>query len=256
MPGEQPSTAPEGAVRGRSQQVRRRRRRGVLYGVGGAVGVALVGATASALITPERLDALFGWSPATAGVTPTPVSDEMKTITTGDNAVAVEVPDAWAARDSSYDTFPFAGSALLAGTQIDARITPTHDGLYLDASTTTPVEHGLADLTVEQRTAALKEYVAIAEWDKEGCVPGSEPARSRDGWLVVTRLWQDCVQTEGLRAWEIAALSDDAAVLVTMQITLRPQSGADIVDRIVASFAVDEAKLPSGTRLSGDAVTP
>lgn len=220
------------------------------YAIAGTAAAAILGATASALITPERFDAIFGTSGksetavSTSSPSPTPFHVQTKTISTQDGALSVKVPAAWPARDARFSDSTVVGTAVFSGTDVTTGITFTDDGVWIGASFDLADRELLSSLDREAREAVANRYANEFDWASEGCIVSHEPARTKDGWLIVTKHWVDCAATEGFKLWEIAALNDAGTIMVRSQIALTPGAPVEIVDYVVSSFAVDESRLP------------
>jgi hypothetical protein len=229
------------------------------YAIGAAVLVAIVGATASAIITPERLDglfAIFGGS-AGAGVPPastTPPPLETKNVASDDKALSFAIPAEWGARNGNYNVSPDAGSAVITGTQVDSPVEFGEDGAYIAVSREFATRTGLPGLASDDLRARADDLVGEADWTIDGCTASDEPTREKDGWQLATRYWEDCAQIPGSKLWEMVAIDDDGSVVVTMQVLLSADASAEIMDTIVESFTVDPRKLVSGP--GGDVVLP
>jgi hypothetical protein len=229
------------------------------YAIGAAILVAIVGATASAIITPERLDglfAIFGGS-AGAGVPPastTPPPLETKNVASDDKALSFAIPAEWGARNGNYNVSPDAGSAVITGTQVDSPVEFGEDGAYIAVSREFATRTGLTGLASDDLRARADDLVGEADWTIDGCTASDEPTREKDGWQLATRYWENCAQIPGSKLWEMVAIDDDGSVVVTMQVLLSPAASAEIMDTIVESFTVDPRKLVSGP--GGDVVLP
>ena len=191
-PSSEPATTPP--------EPRRSSRRGWVIGAATTVGVALVGATASALITPERVDGFFGMfsdSP-TPSATPS-VTAQFKTVTSLDKSITFEVPANWAARDGRYDVTTFAGSAVMTGTQVDRSIQFGEDGAYIGASGEFATLGQLTEASDEVIEGFLQSAVEELDWTLEGCVPAAAAPLLKDDWFVDSRVWKDCASIAGLK---------------------------------------------------------
>jgi hypothetical protein len=158
-------------------RLRDRRRRNILLTVGSAVAVAILGATASAVITTDRIDAVFGGGAVEKTPSPTPTPISYKTVTSLDKSLSFSVPSTWSARDGSYDVTDDQGVAVITGTQVEKSISFQHDNAYVAAS----VDATSIDGTVRPssgRSAFLDAILDEGDWTKEGCILGSEPART------------------------------------------------------------------------------
>lgn len=226
-------------------------RRGWVIAAVSTVAVAVVGATASALITPERIDGLFrsfGGAPAVATPsTTTSAPLAYKSVTSLDKALALEVPTAWAARDGAYDVTNFSGTAIITGTQVDSPVEFGEDGAYVGASAEFATKGQLVEASDDAITGFLESVVEELDWTLEGCVPAAASAFEKDGWFVDSRAWKDCASITGSRLWEIAMIPEDRSALVSIQVLLTPDAPAEIVDMVVSSLVVDARRLPTGT---------
>ncbi|WP_382306635.1 hypothetical protein [Herbiconiux sp. UC225_62] len=230
------------------------------YAIGGAVLVAVVGATASAVITPERLDGLFAMFGGGAGAgaatsaSSTPPALETKNVSSGDKALSFAVPAEWGARTGNYNVSPDAGTAVITGTQVDSPVEFGEDGAYIAVSEDFATRTGLTGLAADDLRARADDLVGEADWTIDGCVASDEPSREKDGWQLATRYWTDCAQIPDSKLWEMVAIDDEGTMVVTLQVLLSPDASPEIMDAIVGSFTVDPRKLPSG--VGGDVVIP
>lgn len=222
-----------------------RRGRRWAVAIASAVALAVLGATASALITPERLNNLFGLFGS--GVS-------YKTVATSDGALTLDVPDTWAARDASYNVTPTAGSAILSGTQVRNPLQVLDEGAYAGASADATGQMSMAgfpadpaDPDFEQVAQAFGQAIVDeADWTQVGCTATKEPTRRVDGWVVASQAWKDCADTEGTRVWDIALVKGDGSVFAFLQVFLPSGRPASIVDTTLNSLLIDPRKLPTG----------
>jgi hypothetical protein len=211
------------------------------------VAVAILGATASAVITTDRIDAVFGGGAVEKTPSPTPTPISYKTVTSLDKSLSFSVPSTWSARDGSYDVTDDQGVAVITGTQVEKSISFQHDNAYVAAS----VDATSIDGTVRPssgRSAFLDAILDEGDWTKEGCILGSEPARTKSGWLIESRYWIDCAAVRGQRVWEIAGFAEDGTAFLMMQVGLNPTSPASITDEILASVSPNPQTIPSTAR--------
>ena len=230
-----------------------KRRKTVLTAVATTVGVAVVGATASALITPELFS---GWLHPTP--TPTPAALEFKTVSTSNDAVTVTVVDEWMVLDGTYDVVlggdTDLGSALNAGTRIDSGTSWNDDWLYVAASSDASLRLGLADQSDAELADWVLEEARAPDWTRENCVLTEGPELEKSDWVIGHADWKNCGTVEGSRFWEIVAVSPDRSVVVVIQSALAPGTPDAAMLAILEGLAVNPAKLPHAT--SGDQVLP
>ncbi|SDZ16261.1 hypothetical protein SAMN05216554_2713 [Herbiconiux ginsengi] len=231
-----------------------------VYAIGGAILVAVVGATASAVITPERLDGLFAMFGGGAGAgvaasaSSTPPGLETKNVSSGDKALSFAIPAEWGARTGNYNVSPDAGTAVVTGTQVDSPVEFGEDGAYVAVSKDFATRTGLAGLESTDLRARADDLVGKADWTIDGCIASDEPSREKDGWQLATRYWTDCAQIPDSKLWEMVAIDDEGTMVVTLQVLLSPDASPEVMDTIVGSFTVDPRKVASG--LGGDVVLP
>jgi hypothetical protein len=225
---------------------RHRRPTRALYAVGGAVGIALIGATASALITPERIDAFFGAFGDHSGPTPTAsaATVEYKTVVSNDRSITVDIPTEWGANLARWDVSQYPGSALRTGIDTSDLVDFAEDGGYLAASAATAVAAGAPAMSSAERRDWLRSYVEL-DWTIEGCVRQPDPVWERSGWTIEATRWKDCAAYRGERYFEFAATDEDGDVLVIAQVSLSDGTPDAVAERYVESFVVDLDKLPA-----------
>jgi hypothetical protein len=253
MTNESSGAGPPPATRPTGERLRQRRINRRWYAVGGAVGVAVLGATATAIITPERIDAIFGGSTSVPSPTASPSPIPYDIVSTSSGAITVDVPDDWGARDSVWNVTEDRGDALRTGKQFESEIAFHVDGAYLGASKAARSLAGATDLDESGRRTLLRSFIE-ADWSVEGCSTRPDPVWEKPGWLVEATRWEDCASLEGARLFEFAALDRDAEVLVVSQMVLVAGTPDEVVERYVQSFAVDPSKLPGQS--TGDLILP
>lgn len=230
--------------------------RGRWTAIVGAIGVAVVGATAAAVITPDRIDAIFGaFNPApTATASPSPTALQMQSVSSADGGLTLEIPESWSYRPSRWNVNEDAGTGLLVGTQLFGSMDFRNDGGWVGASTEILRTAQVADMTVSEREQWIDAFIDV-DWTIEGCIPVNDQPVERTGWMIASRTWKECGSTNGQRMVEFAALSDDLKVLVIGQISLTEDVTDEVFPAIVSAFVVIPDKLPV-TAVSGDLVTP
>ena len=234
---------------------RHRRPTRMVYAVGGAVGLAVIGATASALITPERIDAFFGAFGSHAPPTETATSDAVayKTVVSNDKAITVDIPAEWGANLSKWDWTMDPGSAVRTGVDTTGVIDFAQDTAYLGASAAAAEAEGAPAMTAAERRDWLRSYVEL-DWTIEGCVREPDPVWKRAGWTIEATRWKDCATYPGQRYFAFAATDEHGDVLVLAQMSLTDGTPDEIAVRYAESFVVDVDKLPAPS--SGDFIVP
>lgn len=176
------------------------------------VGTAAVGALAGAIITPARIEAMFGWVQPTAAP-----SIEYKTATDRTDSISLKVPEDWAvglARyDPGFEESTEEGVAVLAGTQVTGSAVYGESTAYVAASTVSTERLGLVGASEDALRRWLREEIVIADWTIESCVLSEENSHAIEGWLSESRLWHDCGSLEGLRLLEWLAVTPDGEVV-------------------------------------------
>ena len=212
--------------------------RGKWYAIGAAALVAVVGATASAVITPERVDWFFGLF--SGGQTAT----EFKTVSTRDGAITVDVPLNWLVAPGKWNQTAHPGTGIVAGTVIDGPVTGfVDDGAYLAASSEFAKPADLAGMSESETRDTLTEVLDL-DWTIQNCVRDTDVERSKRGWIVESTKWKDCRENTGQRLYEFAAVDADGTVLVIGQVSLVPGTPDVVVDRFFESFIIDVDELP------------
>lgn len=221
----------------------RPRRRAAVIAVGSVLGTAIAGASAAALITPERVDQFFGMF----GGAPDPV--DYKTVTDADRSVSLEVPSDWIVVDAPYDVDAGGvrepGAALLAGDGVGDGTDWGESAVYIGASTVTASRYALPELTPAERMAILGTLADEADWSIDDCLHANDALTLPTGFTGVSTSWDDCAQTDGMRLWEIYASSDDGAVLLFLQIYLPPGVDASLARHMVETLTVTRSEIPS-----------
>lgn len=221
----------------------------------GAVAVAVLGATAAAVITPERIDTLFGlWAPAASpSATPLDSTAPTQSVATQAGSLTLEIPEDWSSRESRWNVSEDAGAGLLVGTQVKSVIDFRNDGAWIGVSSEITRSSDVAAMSPAARSDWLDSFVDV-DWSREGCIPVRSEVPARAGWQLATRSWKECNSTQGQRMLEFAALSDELDLLVMGQISLTDETGDDVFELIVQSFVVSPDKLPTTT--TGSSVVP
>lgn len=234
---------------------RPRGRRAAVIAVASVLGTAVAGAAATALITPARVDQLFGLlGGAAAGQPLTEV--EVKTVTDADGAVSLEMPAEWIVVDAPYDFGAGGvrdpGASLLAGDGVGDGSDWGEAAIYVAASTATASRYGLPESTPADRTAVLSDLAAEHDWSIDQCLHATDELALPTGFAGVSTSWDSCVQTDGMRVWEIYASSDDGAVFLFLQIFLPPGADASIAHHLVETLTVRRGEIPE----SGGGASP
>ncbi|WP_169583656.1 MULTISPECIES: hypothetical protein [Microbacterium] len=221
----------------------------------GAVAVAVLGATAAAVITPERVDAIFGMlNPAPTASPSATVALATHSVSSADGALTVDVPEDWSAQRSRWNVTEDPGTALLLGTALDRYVDFRNDGAWIGASRDIVVAADVAAMAPRDRAEWLDGFVDL-DWSIDGCVPVNEQPRERSGWTVATRVWKECAATKGQRMLEFAAMPENAEVLVIAQVSAHGQTADEVFDVIFDSFVVEPEKVPTQAAV-GDVVVP
>lgn len=213
--------------------------RGKWYAIGAAVLVAVLGATASAVITPERVDWFFGLF--SGGQTAT----EFKTVSTRDGAITVDIPQNWLVSQGGWNQTADLGTGIITGTDLEAPVTGfVEDRGYLGASSAVGDSGELAGMSSAETRAALKEVLDL-DWTIRNCVRDTDVERTKQGWMVESTKWKDCADNIGQRLYEFAAVDDDGTTLVIGQVSLMPGTPDAVIDRFFDSFIIDIDELPT-----------
>ncbi|MEQ1737363.1 MAG: hypothetical protein ABL886_13285 [Rhodoglobus sp.] len=222
----------------------RPRRRRLLIAAGGVVATAIVAALASAVITPERIDALFGHTSEPSS----PAEVVFKRVVSSDGVFTLDLPESWlssgAVYNVAYDGTTDAGTAMTAGDDpLDGR-QPTEDGIYLGVSVDAAQRFHLGSTDA----AELQDWVDAAalrsDWSIDGCVRGASQLSGPDGWVNGVVAWDDCYSTKGIRIWEIYAVPPGGAFVLYLQPQLSAKTDEAVLAHIIASLVVDSSKIP------------
>jgi hypothetical protein len=243
--GETPS--PEPANGSPAARPRSRRR---LLAVGGVVGTAVVAALAAAVITPERIDAVFDFfsPPSAPSNSPSPPEVAYKRVVSPDGVFTLDLPETWLLAGARYDVTyggeADSGTAVTAGVDPTDGRQPTEDGIYLAASASAidRFQLGTADTSTVQAwvDAAADEL----DWSEDGCVRGTSELSGPDGWVTGVTPWDDCYATEGLRIWEMYSVPPSRDFALCLQLQLSQTTDEAVLAHIIDSLVVDESRLP------------
>lgn len=168
----------------------------------------------------------------------------MKSVSSQDGAITVDVPESWSAGDSTWNSTAHPGTGIFAGTQMIVAADYRNSTVYIGASTAMPAAEDVAAMTIPDRQEWLDEIVDL-DWGKDGCLPVSPEPKVKTGWTIATREWKECASTKGQRMLEFAALTDVSDVLVIGQITLTADTPDSVFDSVIESFVITPDKIPT-----------
>ena len=225
--------------------------------IGTTVLTAVVGALATAIISPERIDRLFGAGDAERD-RPPPISYKRVAERTG--AVSVRVPDSWAVTTSRYEgvdgVTDGSGRALRTGPDPTSTVPSTQEVAWVGASRTAPEELGLLDLTDDAARTLLQDQIDGLDYRDMGCTRTDDHLLDLAAtWVTAVAVWEGCGAVEDWRVWEVAMLAKDRRSLVTVQIGLSPSTPDEVAEQLVESVTVVPSQLP-GRPGTGDSETP
>lgn len=227
----------------------RRGRSGTLKNAGIALGsivlASVLGAVATALITPETFRG-FGAGPARETATPIP-ADPVFLVPKHhpDGGLSVDVPEDWPVARAEYNPLlkPQAGQ----GTSMS--LGP--DSGHLRAGGTRMAVAAGRDLVTElgvtpaNKQQVMRDTVAHLDWTVDGCVlREDEEFRSvqMEGQL---RHWTGCDGLSKSHLWEVIALTNDGAAVAVVQLQHMDDVSEDQATRILDSVRVQPAQLQS-----------
>lgn len=237
-----------------------RHRRAALITIASVIGTAIAGAAATALITPERVDQLFGALGSAVASQTASATDpvEYKPVTGVDRAVSLEVPVDWIVIDTSYDVAAGGivepGASLLAGDAVGDGSDWGESAVYVGASTATASRYELPASTAEERTAILGALADEVDWSIDHCLRTDDALPLPTGFAGISTSWDDCAQTDGMRLWEIYASSADGAVFLLAQIFLPPGADASIARHVIETLTITRSEIPGPA--GGETVMP
>lgn len=236
-----------------------RGRRTAAIAVAGVIGTAIAGAAATALITPQRIDQLFGilgGAASQVALETDPV--EYKTVTDADGAISLEMPEDWIVVDAPYDVafggVREPGASLLAGDGVGDGSDWGESAIYVGASTATAARYELPESTPAERTATLEAIADDVDWSIDDCLHATDELALPRGFAGVATSWDDCAQTDGMRVWEIYAASDDGTVFLFVQIFLPPGADASVAHDLAETLTVTRGEIPAAT--DGASISP
>lgn len=237
-----------------------RRRRRVGQAALGVVGVAVAGALATAIITPERLDWALGlFSPTAPSASPsieTVESVEFKRVTTGDSALAFDVPGDWLVINASWnyevEGVLDEGSAGLAGDSPRDSNDWGEDGVWVGASVDAATRIGLPGAEPETLSAWAREQVRLNDyWIEQGCVLSSMSPDLPAGVVGEVAVWENCADTAGIRMWELYSVLDSGEAVVLAQLVMTADTTDEMAARIISSIVVVPNRVASAPASSG-----
>ncbi|WP_344738111.1 hypothetical protein [Microbacterium awajiense] len=241
-----------------------RRRRRVGQAALGVIGVAVAGALATAIITPERLDWALGLlatpDPSASPVQETAQSVQFKRVTTSDSALAFDVPEDWlvvAARwNYEIDGVLDEGSAGIAGHSPADWVDWGEDGVWLGASVDAATRLGLPGAGHETSAAWVREQVRLNDyWLDQGCVLSSMHPAPPDGVVGEVVVWENCAGTAGVRLWELWSVLDAGEAIVLAQLTMTSETSDEAAARIISSIVIAPDRIASAA-VSSEGETP
>jgi len=224
--------------------------------IGGVVIVAIVGAIATAIITPGRLDQLIGMFVSPAAPTSIDAPLRYKTITSPDGAIALEVPATWvmsgASWNSPIDGVLDTGTAVFSGPEITSRITHGKDAVYIGASASAANRLQFESASGAELSSWLRAQADEPDWSLDNCVLSSDAVPPIRDWIVEARVWKGCGSLDGVRLWEAYAVDPSGRFVAVIQIELAPGTSDDVARHIVGSLVVVEKKLPRDAPVHAD----
>ena len=228
----------------------------------GVMAAAFVGAVATAIITPDRINHLFRL-PANASVTETTHSDvRYRTVTDRHGAISMSVPASWATLqgrfDVSFDGVQDKGVALNAGTDPQQGSLYGVDGVYVGASSATSTRLRMNDWSKSEVLAWATEQNEVSDFTLDSCVLTPRRVASPPGWITASRVWDNCLGKEGWSVFDIVGVSPDRRVVVVVDLRKSQAMPDAVLIKVAKSVAVQVEHLPDDAiaKLPGDHVLP
>lgn len=224
--------------------------------VGTTVLTAVVGALATALISPERVDRVLGTS-APSTTAPDPEGITYKPATSPDGALSVRVPQEWPAAPATFND-QWSGEGLVGvGVRAGDLSPDMYDTDYIYASAASASSNGL-DLTAlsDAQLRAQLEKEAYQDWTRDGCRPATTQVEVPAAWVAAVQAWDGCAGVDGMRVWDARLVSSNRQVISSLQVLLLANTPIEVVEEAFDSLAVQEARLPRSGERSGDLTLP
>jgi hypothetical protein len=231
-------------------QGRSRLRRGILTASASIIAAAVVTAIATAIITPERVDALFrfGSSPSPATVPPTIRPIGFKEITNITGAISMSVPSIWAhiegTYDVTYDGVSDKGAALVAGTNPQNGTAYGVDGVYLGDSSDTSKRLAISDWSASQPLSWETQQDDVPNYGGDGCILTARQLPAPKGWVIASRIWEDCEGKSGFSAYEMFGTPPDRSFVVALDMRSDTRTESSVFEHVARSIAVQPNLVP------------
>jgi hypothetical protein len=211
-----------------------------VWSVIGVVATAVVGALATAIITPESLRSWF---------TGDEQSVEYHRVDTLDGTLAFEVPAAWAANDSDFDEFDgTVGPGLTAGIDPSLPENSVQSKAFLGASRVRTGDLG----TGAELSAALTERLHADDWTLDGCTfDGESSLETEDGLRGPYRIWRGCSSTD-LSLYEAWLAPADGSYVAVVQVQVTGDGADEIAEHVLATVQVRPERLEEGSDAAAD----
>lgn len=219
--------------------------------------MAVVGAIAAAVITPDRLASLFpDRTTASSAATVEPVS--YKSAVSPDGAVTLDIPKSWGTLrgryNITYDGHSDVGSAFNVGTNPQGGTDYGKDGAYVGVSREAADRANFSSMSGQEKRTWIERQMAADDWTIDGCVLTARTLPGKAGWYLVSAYWKDCLGVPGNDQWNVIGISNDNTTVVDMELDKSPAVSDATLRHIVATFAIQPSKIPSPP--SSDSGTP
>jgi hypothetical protein len=218
----------------------RRRRRNVLWAVGSVCGTALAGAVATAIITPESIHDLLPGSSASSA--PTSVSArplKYKRVEDRSGALALEVPEAWSAGDSTLDVNGrVVGPGLTAGPDPSLPVNTTESRAFLGAQLMSNNGTSPSDSEWQDVEAHVVRDLRLRDWTLDHCEFDREKKVEReDDVEIIYRVWRNCGQRPQVM-YDGVALPSDGSYVAYVQVQLSKEVGEGVAEHVLETLRV------------------
>jgi hypothetical protein len=230
-----------------------RLRRGILTASASIVAAAVVTAIATALITPDRLNTLLGFtSPSTPTATPKAHPIQYKEVRDDTGAISLSIPSGWAYIQGNYnvayDKVIDKGVALNAGTNPQHGTAYGVDGVYVGVSVDTATRLGMADWSPSRLIAWETNQDDLYTYSPDGCILTTKQVPARAGWVIASRVWDDCEGEPGFSVYELVGTPPDRSYVVNMEERSDNRTASAVFEHVALSIAIQPNLVPHSLR--------
>lgn len=237
-PPDQTPVQPESAP-GSGQAVRN-----AAIAIGSIVLASVLGAIATALITPETFRGGSSNS-AQVATSPEPTPPGLITKRHPDGGLTVDVPQDWPVGRARYN--PLLKPGTERGTSMDlgpgmGQAVPGVTRITVAAGRGLVAEVGV---TTENRQEVLRDTLASWDWTIDGCVLRQDEVFRNVQMEGQLRHWTGCHGLAESHLWEVMALTNDGHAVMVAQMQHRDDLTPELAARILDSVRVRPSQLQS-----------